>query len=127
MSDHREHLLALADGLPADAGVTIPVAWLREILDGEPAQAPLEPDAPDLTAAQVAARFGRDASTVRGWIARGELTGAYRFQGWELRVPAADVLAFEARQRLAARTPTPRRSGKGRQKAADLTAWRKMA
>lgn len=106
---------------------TVPVAWLRAVLAGSgEAGAPSDAPPPDLTVAQVAARFGRKPSTVRGWIASGSLTGAYQFRGRELRIPAAAVLDFEARQR----PTTPKPSQTSRHKATDapdLTSWRKLA
>jgi Helix-turn-helix domain len=116
-------LRALAEALPEGSAVPVPKAWLLELLDAgrlDPAQAPA---AADLTVAQVAARFGRNPSTVRGWIERGFIPGAYRFQAREWRVPAASLEAFEANQRTAG---SPRSAGttRGQRGTVDLGAWR---
>ena len=126
--DPRSALQALADALPADATVPVPVAWLRVVLAGSGEAAPT-PDTPvpDLTVAQVAARFGRAPSTVRGWIAAGDLLGAYHFRGRELRIPAASVLDFEARQRPAPHVENSRRREVCNGEAPDLGSWRKIA
>jgi excisionase family DNA binding protein len=120
-------LRSLAEALPTGAAVPVPREWLLELLAGSPEPRPqaVQSVTPaDLTVAQLAARFGRKPSTVRGWLDRGLIPGAYRFQGREWRVPAAALAAFEARQRpenasvpiVAPRAP--------RGRPVDLGAWR---
>jgi helix-turn-helix protein len=84
------------------------------------------PDAPppDFTIAQVADRFGRDPSTVRGWLAAGRFPGAYHFRGRERRIPLAAVLAFEDQQRTA---PPPRKKPRSRHRKPKLGDWRNVA
>jgi len=126
-SDPRSHLQALADALPADAVATVPVAWLRALLAANRDTTPAEGPPPDLTIAQVAERFGRAASTIRGWIASGHLGGAYHFRGRELRIPASAVLDFEARQRPAAAISHARPSRQREKPGPDLSGWRNVA
>jgi hypothetical protein len=68
VTDPRPHLRALVDALPADGSVTVPVAWVRELL-AEPcgqvsapklAEAALPNAEPELLigVAEVAARLG---------------------------------------------------------------------
>lgn len=113
--DHRETLRALAAAVAPDQGVTVPAAWLLAALDSAPA-APPDPIEVDLTVEQLALRFGRAPSTVRGWLERGDFPAAYRRAGREWRVPPAAVLAYQEHQRATA----PRASGG----AVDIGAWR---
>ncbi|MBA3498506.1 MAG: helix-turn-helix domain-containing protein [Gemmatimonadales bacterium] len=97
---------------------------LRELLGGERVAAADAPSPADATAADLAGRFGRSPSTIRGWLDRGLIPGAYRFQNREWRVPAAALAAFEAAQRIENAGPAleaPRASCK---RAVDLSAWR---
>lgn len=114
-------LRALADALPDGAAVPVPRAWLLELLGGAGTR---EASTPDLTVAELAARFGRKPSTVRGWLVRGLIPGAYRFQKREWRVPAASLVRFEAEQRTADQSHPPRRPTARRGKPIDLAAWR---
>ena len=119
-------LRALAEALPAGAAVPVPREWLLELLAGSPEPAlPTVPSVTpaDLTVAQLAARFGRKPSTVRGWLDRHLIPGAYRFQGREWRVPAAALAAFEATQR-SPRTSRGERGSGPRGAPVDLGAWR---
>lgn len=130
----RDSITALVAAAPPDA--TVPVRWLGELLaaDAESSSAAQHDDsgvAIDLTVEQVAALFGRRSdgkmrrapSTIRTWLARGELEGAYRNHGREWRIPLAAVAALQRSQSKrhagasgkATATPTP---------AADLSAWR---
>ena len=119
-------LRTLAEALPAGAAVPVPREWLLELLS---ASAPFAASAvsiaapADFTVTELAARFGRKPSTVRGWLDRELIPGAYRFHGREWRVPAAALAAFEARQRPgeAATIMAPRAT---RTRAVDLGAWR---
>lgn len=126
--DRFTGLRTLAEALPDDAAVPVPKAWLLELLNaGSVEDIPQAPPA-DLTVAQVAARFGRKPSTVRGWVAAGQLPGAYHFRGRERRIPLAAIQAFEDRQR-AAPPPTPKKKPRSRHREPepDLGAWRQQA
>lgn len=54
-----------------------------------------------LTIGEVAHRYGRAASTVRGWISAGSLPGAYKLRRREWRVPQAALAEFEDAERHA--------------------------
>jgi Helix-turn-helix domain len=128
-SELAKGLRALAEALPASTAVPVPREVLLELL-ATPSLAPERPTvtAPaDLTVAELAARFGRKPSTVRGWLDRGLVAGAYRFQGREWRVPTASLAAFEEMQRLgsAAGPMSPSRRARGR--SVDLGAWRRTS
>ncbi len=68
--EYRRALLVTAKVLPADCIVPVPAGRLLELLAGSEGGA-VAPDAPapDFTVAQVAERFNRAPSTIRGWIA----------------------------------------------------------
>ncbi len=96
MADFRDVLRQLAEELPPGASVSVPRGWLLELLC-----TPTEPEAVngDLSAAQVAERFGRQPSTIRGWCSDGVFPNAYRRNDREWRIPLEDVEALEERQR----------------------------
>ena len=89
--------LALAvEGIPDGGSVTLPVAWLRERLEGG-----AEDVVVDLTVKQAAKKLGRSPSTVRNWLAAGDIPGAYRFKGREWRIPPSALERFLDKQRTA--------------------------
>jgi hypothetical protein len=119
----REHLRALAEALPAGAAVSVPREWLLELLDVANAlQTSALPPA-DLTVADLAARFGRGTSTVRGWLERGFFEGAYKLNSKDWRVPQAAVEAFQERQRGGKQSEG---SGLGDRPVGCLGDWRKV-
>lgn len=121
MTTPRQAVEALVGALPDGAAVTLPVEWCRELLGGTEAadNAPAVLPAADLTVEQVAERYGKAPSTVRGWALSGRLKG-YRF-GRELRFPAAALADFEQRSRTQEHTPPAiRRRGA----IPNLGAWR---
>ena len=105
-------LRELAERLPDGAALTLPRAALLEALAGvavgEPIGAPAE-----LTVAELADRFHRSPSTVRGWIEADRFPGAFKLNGRDWRVPMAAVEAFVAQSRTRAHP------------GADLGAWRR--
>lgn len=121
MTDHRVHLRALAEALPAGSAVPVPREWLLELLDGA-GQEPGGSSGPvaDMTVAQLATMFGRKPSAVRAWLERGDFPGAYKFNDREWRVPPAAVAGFQARQRRG----SPSRPGD--RTAGDLADWRRV-
>ena len=124
--DLKSRLTALVEAAPPDATVT--VRWLAELL--ATAVAPEagqlnggDVRAVDLTVEQVAAHFGKGTSTVRTWLGRGELEGAYRLHGREWRIPAAAVVAL---QRSQARQHAQQSTGAPKSRhAPDLSEWRR--
>lgn len=106
---NRHALRALAQAFPDGAVVSVPKEWLLELLGEADDGAQLEID---LTVSQVAQRFSRRPSTVRGWCEAHLLPGAYRNRGREWRIPVAALVEFQERER---------RSGGQRRSLAD---WR---
>ena len=89
-------LARAVEGIPDGGSVTLPVAWLRERLEG-----PEENVVVDLTVEQVAKMLEKSPSTVRNWLAGGEIPGAYRFKGREWRIPPSALERFLDKQRTA--------------------------
>lgn len=120
----RDAISALVVAAPPTA--TVPVEWLAGLLaadDGgsEAHSADTATPGVDLTVGQLAARFGKGSSTVRTWLARGELPGAYKLHGTEWRIPPAAIEAMQDRQREQHIAPRARTTAR----VADLGAWRK--
>jgi hypothetical protein len=87
-------LRALALALPAGTAVPVPREWLLELLAGQGSPAPVT--TPDPTVEEIAQRFGRASSTIRGWCEAGRFPGAYKLHDREWRIPAAALETFEA-------------------------------
>jgi len=99
-------------------GTLVPRDWVLEHLSdgfaGVPvAEAPALPARLDLTIRDLAQLFGKQPSTVRVWVERGDFPGAYKLHGKEWRVPVSAVDSFQNRQRRA-------------KSDAGLSAWRKV-
>jgi helix-turn-helix protein len=75
--------------------------------------------AADLTAAEIAVRFGRRPSTVRVWLEAGRFPG-HKLNHREWRIPPAALVAFEE----SARNSEAPRLTSSRSKPANLSAWR---
>ena len=100
------------------SGTLVPRDWvlerLSEDIPGVPASVtPAPPACVDLTIRDLAQLFGKQPSTVRAWVERGDFPGAYKLHGKEWRVPVSAVEAFQNRQRRATSD-------------AGLSAWRKV-
>ena len=119
MNAALEQLRRVAEALPPGASVLLPREALLEALGDGPRQTDDSPEVADLTIEQVARRFGRSRSTIRGWITTGKLAGAYRFRAREWRVPPAALLAFEEAERRG----RPQGGPSGR-KGETLSDWR---
>jgi hypothetical protein len=119
-------LRELAEALPVGAAVSVPREWLLELLEGAaPSPVPSNVQAADMTIADLALRFGRHASTIRGWLEKGAFAGAYKLRGREWRIPAASLAAFEdtARRSTGTRVAASKRSPRSK---TDLTSWRRV-
>ncbi len=118
----RDRIAALVASASPDT--LVPVRWLGELLaadDGAPEQQPADmPSVVDLSVTEVAARFRKGPSTVRGWCKSGELAGAYLLHGREWRIP---LTAIDALQRAQASKHATLTTSKPVQ-VADLGAWR---
>src|SRR6266576_7046487 len=90
-----EDLRELAIRLPTGSSVTLPRDALLEAV-GEPSQS--QPSA-GLTVAELAARFHRATSTVRGWVEAGRFQDAYKLEGRDWRIPEPAVTSFIAAQK----------------------------
>jgi excisionase family DNA binding protein len=101
--------------LPDDALVS--VGWVRTQLDAEENEAAGREVL--LTVRQVAERYERSESTVRGWCAAGQLPGAFKLQGTVWRIPEAALTKFDDTQGRARS-----RRALGRRSPVDLEAWR---
>lgn len=122
----RAALRLVVEAHPAGSTVGVLREHLIELLEGSTSPGVSEPlPATDYTVAQVASRFHRDASTIRLWIRQGVFAGAYLFRQREWRIPAAAVLDYEARERVAGgrekRAPQVRGTIR---KPTSLSAWR---
>ena len=100
------------------AGTLVPRDWvleqLSECLPGVLAvETPAPPACLDLTIRDLAKLFGKQPSTVRAWVERGDFPGAYKLHGKEWRVPVSSVEAFQNGQR-------------GAKSDAGLSAWRRV-
>ncbi len=119
MADFRDVLRQLAEELPPGTAVPVTREWLLELLDTSTESPAVNGD---LSAAQVAERFSRQASTVRGWCSDGVFPNAYHLNKREWKIPLADVEAFEEQQRGSpVQVDAPKRP---RQRGARLGAWR---
>jgi len=119
-------LITAIAALPPDA--LVPVGWIREIVASDVStQSTAVTDkasvSVDMTVAQVATRFGKGESTVRAWLARGELPGSYRLHGHEWRIPSGAVAALQRSQssQHAQRSTAPKKS----RQAVDVGEWRR--
>ena len=68
---------------------------------------------PDFTIAELAARFHRSPSTIRGWCEHGHFKEAYKLNRRDWRIPSAALDAFLARQR-----------GEPQERLTELARWR---
>ena len=114
-------LRALAEALPPGTPIPVPAEVLRELLGGEGRAEGMPTVVPaDLTVCDLAVRFGRKPSTVRGWCEVGRFPGAYRLHGREWRIPAVALATFEAEARNGSKPVSPM----SRRKPANLGTWR---
>jgi hypothetical protein len=112
-------LRAVAEALPTGAVVPVPREALLELLE---AVEPIGISPVDPTVEEIAKRYGRAPSTVRGWCEAGRFSGAYKLHDREWRIPLAAIETFESQERLRERL-TGRR-GRG---VRSLSDWRHVS
>src|SRR6266576_4204171 len=115
-SPPRDSLRAALTAMPP--GTLVPRDWVLEqlsadILGVRAAVTPAPPASVDLTIRDLAQLFGKQPSTVRAWVERGDFPGAYKLHGKQWRVPVNAVDSFQNRQRRA-------------KSDARLSAWRRV-
>ncbi len=103
-SPRLDSLRAALTAMPP--GTLVPRDWVLERLsedipDVPAAVTPATSTRVDLTIRDLAQLFGKQPSTVRAWVERGDFPGAYKLHGKEWRVPVSAVDAFQNRQRRA--------------------------
>ena len=99
-------------------GTLVPRDWVLDRLSEDirrvaTVETPAPPARVDLTIRELAQLFGKQRSTVRAWVERGDFPAAYKLHGKEWRIPVSAVEAFQNRQRRATSD-------------AGLSAWRKV-
>lgn len=109
-------LLRALEELPDEA--LVPAGWVRDQLQAERAN-----DKPlgDLSVEDAGAILDRAPSTIRGWLANGELRG-YKRRGREWRIPRSAIVEFQEQERRGETSSLARQSG-GQGKP-DLSSWR---
>ena len=111
-----ERLRAIVDPMPADGSVSLPVAWLRELLEAEGA----EPGMGRLLTLEEAGKIvGRSPSTVRTWLNTGALDG-FKLNARSWRVRESALQSYLKRQESG--EPTVSDTG-----PVDLDAWRELS
>ena len=100
-----------------DPDGTVTLRWLAQLL-GEQPEDEEQVDEPvrDLTVEEVGEHFRRAPSTVRGWLARGELRG-YKLNRRDWRIPPSAIGEYEQRQWEPDSSPP---------EEIDLSAWRRL-
>lgn len=87
VADYREQLRALADALPAEGGVTIPVAWLRGLLAGSG-----QPSVPTVEKMLNAVEVSRLLGTTERWVySHANQLGGKRLSRRCLRFPESGI------------------------------------
>ena len=113
-----DRLLAVIDGMPDGGSVSLPVTWLRDLLDAEGESSGV---GRLLTLEEAGELVGRSSSTIRTWANSGQLDGAFKLQNRSWRIPESAVQRFiERQQSVEHEPPTVRNS-----RPVDLGDWRK--
>jgi Helix-turn-helix domain len=108
-----DRLRDLAKRLPTGGSLTLTRDGLLELAatdEGQPDQPAAQPD---FTIAELAARFHRSPSTIRGWCEHGRFKEAYKLNRRDWRIPSAALDGFLARQR-----------GEPQEPLTELARWR---
>ena len=106
-----DRLRELAGRLPPGGSIVLTREGLLDLAAMNGDQADHAAATAAFTVAELATRFHRSASTVRGWCEHGRFEGAYKLNGRDWRIPTTGVDAFLAEQR-------------GESRVRRLDAWR---
>ena len=94
-----DRLKAVIDGMPDGGSVSLPVIWLRHLLDAEG-------DSPGtgrlLTLEEAGTIVSRSPGTIRTWANSGQLEGAFKLQNRSWRIPEKALQGFIERQQAVA-------------------------
>lgn len=113
----RNQLRTMVEAMPAGSSVSLPVDFLRGLLD-EISRAGDQPDRL-LTLEDVAGEVGRAVSTVRTWCNTGALEGAFRLNGRDWRIPEDALRRYLEAQANPEPPPVATED-------VDLGAWRRI-
>ena len=94
-----DRLRELAERLPPGGSLMLTREGLLDLAAMNGGQADHAAAPAEFTVAELATRFHRSASTVRGWCERDRFDGAYKLNGRDWRIPKTAVDAFLAEQR----------------------------
>ncbi len=112
-----DRLKAIIDVMPEGGSVSLPVTWLRDLLDAEG-------DSPGmgrlLTLQEAGDIVGRSPGTIRTWANSGQLEGAFKLQNCSWRVPEKALQKFIERQQAGEHEPPTIRSPR----SVELGDWR---
>jgi excisionase family DNA binding protein len=101
-----DHLKAIIDGMPDGGSVSLPVTWMRDLLDAEG-------DSPGmgrlLTLKEAGEVVGRSPSTVRTWLNTSRLAG-FKLNGRTWRIRESALRSFIERQESGEHEPPTIRS-----------------
>jgi excisionase family DNA binding protein len=127
MKSIEDAIRDITASMPAGSSVTLPIEWLRNILDGTPMSTEVTTTVPaiDYTVGQVAALIGRKSSTVRGWCSAGLIT-AYRLNNRDWRISQEALQDFQRVQREQKNLRHARQGRRRNRVPVDLGAWRNV-
>ena len=111
-----DRLKAIIEGMPEGGSVSLPVTWLRDLLDAEG-------DSPGmgrlLTLEEAGEFVSRSPSTVRTWLNTGRLDG-FKLSGRTWRIRESALRSFIERQESGEHEPPTIRSPR----SVELGDWR---
>ena len=116
MSERLRALREIVRNMPPEGLVTLPVGWLRDLVDAQGDSSEMRL----LTLEETAELVGRSVSTVRTWLNKGQLEG-FKLNGRSWRIREGAFQAFIEHQESGEPEPRTIRSSS----SVDLGAWRK--
>jgi hypothetical protein len=114
-----KRLASMVENMPPGSSVTLPVDWLRELLETEG-----EGENPDtlLTLGDLAGRMNRAPGTVRTWCNQGLLPGSFKLRNRSWRIPAGALQDFLKGEQKGEN----RWKGTRGHRDGDLASWRRV-